>query len=172
MKSVCERCGKPANVHITGERYNGENMRHLCVSCTISEREISSSKGRSLNYGAILLSVGLFVLVISSFADILRFGSGEGFGLKQFTGLTIAGLLVLIGAVTKISTVLVIGLIGCILTVLADWLGFGSADGFGWQQLSGLILGAGLIGLGLRVARRINGSRFCYKSPVRMQQAS
>ena len=104
-----------------------------------------------MNRAAILMSVGLFVLVVSALADVLAFGSHAGFGWRRGLGLGFAGVLVLTGAMMRISTLFAIGLIIGLLTLLADWLGFGDAPGFGWQQTLGSLLGAALIAMGLLV---------------------
>ena len=126
----------------------------LCPSCAEADQDLRASPGRGLNRAAILISVGLFVLALSVLADLLAFGSGEGFGWKQILGFGIAGVLVLTGAMVRIPTLLVIGLIIGSLSVLADWLGFGNVEGFWWQQILGSLLGLLLIAAGITLARR------------------
>jgi hypothetical protein len=41
-----------------------------------------------------------------------------------------------------------------IVTLLADWLGFGNAEGFGRHQMMGCLLGAGLTASGIFLAWR------------------
>jgi hypothetical protein len=86
------------------------------------------------------------------FADALAFGSSAGFGWQQWSGVALAGVLVLAGAIMQIPTILLIGLIAG-GTVLADRLAFGSATGFGWQQRLGSVVGVALIALAWTVAR-------------------
>jgi hypothetical protein len=99
------------------------------------------------------------VLVTSAAADWFAFGSSEGFGWKQLLGLGLAGILLLIGALVRIPALSVIGLFIGLLTVLADWLGFGNAEGFGRQQMAGCALGAALMALGLVFARAVGSGR-------------
>ena len=48
--------------------------------------------------------------------------------------------------------VALIGAAGLIVSALADSIGVGQADGFGWLQILGVILGAVVILLGLAMA--------------------
>lgn len=129
-------------------------MRHLCLRCADAGDVPAVRSERRLHYAAILLVVGLLVLVVSSAADVLQFGDAAGFGKWQILGVLLAGFLLLIGTMTRIFTLLAIGLITGVLTVLADWLGFGNAEGFGFQQIGGCLVGIALIAAGLLVARR------------------
>lgn len=152
-KLRCEVCGEPAIVHISSENADGATLRHLCLQCAADEDEVLPRDQR-LNLAAILLVVGLFILIISLFADALAFGGHEGFGWQQQIGLALAGVLVLTAAVMRTSTLLVIGLMTCVITVLADWLGLGNSEGFGIQQIIGSLLGLLLIGVGWLIVRR------------------
>ena len=154
-EAICEKCQAPANVHIRDERAGVTTMRHLCLTCVAEEQDTRALRqDRVLNHCAVVISIGLFVLGISLLADVLDFGSHKGFGWKQLTGMGVAGTLVLAGAVVRVPTVLVIGLITGALALLADWSAFGSSPGFGWQQTSGSLAGAALIAIGLIGAHR------------------
>ena len=153
-KLVCEACGAPLAVSGAGQDAPGPaSPPLLCAGCAQSHEALRVAPGQGVNRAAILMSVGLFVLALSGLADVLAFGSHEGFGWRQGLGLGLAGVLVLTGAMMRIQTLFVIGLIIGLLTLLADWLGFGDAPGFGWQQISGSLLGAALIVIGLLVGR-------------------
>ena len=152
-KPACEKCGAPAVVHITNDTGDGAFVRHLCIPCADEEEATVARGKRGLDHAAILIVVGLLLLVISAGADILKFGSAEEFGMWQIIGTLLGGFLAIVGAVMRISTVVVIGLITIGLTVLADWLGFGNAEGFGLQQIAGCALGVVLILAGLAVGR-------------------
>ena len=58
------------------------------------------------------------------------------------------------GAAMRVPTVLVIGLIAAGLSLLADWLGFGSHEDFGLQQIFGTMTGLVLVVVGWMVARK------------------
>jgi len=152
-KPYCEVCGEPAIVHISNEDANKATLRHLCLQCAADEDDVQPRE-QMLNRAAVLLVVGLFILMISLFADVLAFGRSEGFGWQQQAGLALAAVLVLTAALMRIPTVLVIGLMIGAITVLADWLGLGNTEGFGMQQIAGSLLGLFLIGAGRLVARR------------------
>ncbi len=154
VKPVCEICGVPAVVHINDQASEGATMRHLCFQCADREDMSSATRTRRLNFGAVLAAVGLMLLVISLLADVLAFGDAEGFGWQQLSGVALAGILVLVGAVMRIPTLLVAGLIGVVMTILADWLAFGSAEGFGWRQILGCVVGLILVVSGVSLARR------------------
>ena len=156
---VCEKCGAPLSVTGKAEEAPDPVRPLLCVLCAAHDQEAGPRRARGANRAAILLCVGLFVLVISAAADWLAFGSSEGFGWKQLLGLGMAGILLLIGALVRIPTLSVIGLFIGLLSVLADWLGFGNAEGFGWQQMAGCALGAALMALGLVFARAVGSDR-------------
>ena len=104
--------------------------------------------------GGILISVGLFVFAVSSLADFLKFGSGEGFGWKQEAGLALAGMLALTGSFVGVLMLIVIGIVIGTLTLLADLLAFGSNAGFGIQQLLGSLFGLAVTVTGLRIVSR------------------
>jgi hypothetical protein len=131
-------------------------VRHLCLRCADVEENVVPPRERRLNVPILVTTVGLLVLVISVFADPLGFGSSEGFGWQQSTGVALAVILALTGAIMLIPTLLVVGLITGGVTLLADWLRFGSAEGFGWQQILGSALGVLLIAIGLLVARSMS----------------
>ena len=154
ISPICETCGVPAVVHINSGAYAGPRMRHLCFGCADREDMSAASRKQGLNPGAVLAAVGLMMLVISLLADVLAFGGSEGFGWRQLLGVALAGVMVLIGAAMWVPTLLAVGLIGVAMTILADWLAFGSADGFGWQQALGCLVGVGLAFGGLDQARR------------------
>ena len=117
---VCEKCGAPAIIHISSEVAPHGTVRHFCMSCAALEESGTLSHRRGLNGAAVLIAVGLFTALLSVFADQFEFGRSEGFGWKQLAGLWIGVMLVVVGAVMRIATALVIGLIFSLLTVLAD----------------------------------------------------
>ncbi len=154
VSPICETCGVPAVVHINSGAYAGQRMRHLCFGCADRQDMSAASRKRRFNPGAVLAAVGLMMLVISLLADVLAFGGSEGFGWRQLLGVALAGVIVLIGAAMWVPTLLAVGLIGLVMTILADWLAFGSSEGFGWQQALGCLVGVGLAFGGLDLARR------------------
>jgi hypothetical protein len=91
------------------------------------------------------MSLGCVVLLISLFADQLRFGHSEGFGPKQEIGLGIAVVCVFTAALLRVPTLMVIGILAGGLTILADILRFGQEEGFGWQQMLGVAVGGTLV---------------------------
>ncbi len=151
---TCDDCGEPARVHITDDAGPEPTMRHLCFACADREEAASTRRERGLDRAAIVLTVGLLVLVLSAGADVFRFGRSEGFGASQITGMALAGFLIIMGALTRVSTMLVIGVLAGGLTLLADWLGLGRSEGFGIQQWSGSAVGLLLILAGWRMSLR------------------
>ncbi len=154
VSPICETCGVPAVVHINSGASAGPRMRHLCFGCADREDMSAGSCKRRLNPGAVLAAVGLMMLVISLLADYLAFGGSEGFGWRQLLGVALAGVMILIGAAIWVPTLLAVGLIGAVMTILADRLAFGSSDGFGWQQILGCLVGVCLSFGGIDLARR------------------
>lgn len=153
----CERCGVPALVHIRTESAGVAAVRHLCLKCADLEHEASQAIPLAPNVAAILIVVGALVALISAFADPLGFGGAAGFGWQQWSGILIAGILVLAGAIVQAPTLPILGLLVGMVTLLADWLGLGSAAGFGWQQGLGVAVGVALILLGFGLTRRSSG---------------
>ncbi len=151
---VCERCGEPALVHITSEASSGPTMRHLCLRCADAEQPDRPARDRFLNYGAILFSLGAFVVLLSAFADVLRFGRSEGFGPRQAVGLGIALVCIFTAAIVRVPTLMVFGILAGGLTILADVLKFGHGPGFGWNQMLGVAVGLALILSGYLESRR------------------
>ena len=153
-KHICERCKAPALVHITTDDGNGMTVHHFCLKCADEEPLVPRLIDNRVNYAAILIVTGLLVLLISVGADVLAFGSGAGFGWQQWCGIVLGCLLLITGAISRVSTLLVIGLITIIITLLADWLGFGDTSGFGIHQISGTLMGVVMIVAGLMIGRR------------------
>ena len=158
-KPVCERCGAPAVVHIRNEVAGEVVVRHVCLQCADAEENAPPPRERALNLPVALMIVGSIILLTSVFADVLGFGSAGGFGWQQWSGIALAGVLALAGAIMQIPTLLLIGLITGALTVLADWLGLGNVKGFGWQQMLGSAVGVAVIALAWAVARAMAKGR-------------
>jgi len=153
-KPLCDKCGAPALVNIKSEDANGPTVRRLCLACADIEEIARAQREPSLNYSAILISVGLVILMISSFADWLSFGDASGFGWKQYTGVLLAAVLILTASIVRISTLMVIGLLTAMLTMLADYFQFGHDKGFGTHQIIGVVMGIVMIVAGILDARQ------------------
>jgi hypothetical protein len=119
-----------------------------CASCAGEMGLVMSTDVRISNLAAFLLLSGLHVLMISLLADELAFGSANRFGWQQIAGLALAGILLLTGAIVRTPVLMAIGLVISLFTFFADWLGFGSSEGFGWQQVTGTCLGVLLVASG------------------------
>lgn len=150
---ICELCGTSATVHVSNVVGGVATMRHFCEDCVDIASFDAHDPPRHWAAAAVLGSMGLVVLLLSLFADWLRFGSAEGFGWYQQAGVVIGGVVLLLGAVARAPTLLIIGMFAFLLSILADWFAFGSAEGFGWQQLLGTAAGAILIIAALLVGR-------------------
>ena len=153
-KPVCESCQRPAIVQIRNAFAGEVLIRYLCLDCADAEDDDAPAQKRRLNVAAITITMGLYVLGVSMFADVLGFGSADGFGRQQWTGIAITGVLVLVAAIIQIPMLLVAGLLLGGTTLLADWLGLGDVPGFGSLQMLGAALGVGLTILGLGVGRQ------------------
>lgn len=154
----CERCGAPALVNISNDEGGRVTVRRLCLKC--ADEPAPARRGEySLNYSAILSSVGVAMILLSVFADWLGFGKTPGFGWKQDIGVVLAGILVLVATVVRIPTLLAIGVLTGILSLLADAFHFGDDPGFGWHQVVGVFFGAVLMAAGILEARRKPGLR-------------
>lgn len=146
---TCEVCGGPAIVHIRPDAGSDTKIRHLCLKCADAETQSPPPRDRSLDHAAVLLVVGAVVLAISVAADELEFGRSGGFGWRQQAGIGLGGLLLVIGAMIQVPTLMVIGLLTGAVTILADWVALGGAEGFGLKQIAGTLLGLGMILAGL-----------------------
>ena len=152
-KPSCEKCGAPSVVHITSEQNQGIGMRHLCLACAEAEDEIVPRE-QSLNLAAVAIVIGLFIFLLSATADWTQFGHYGGFGWKQMSGVALAAVLLLIGAISRVLTMIVIAFLIGSLTILADYFAFGSREGFGWQQITGVIFGIATMTAGIWMAWR------------------
>ena len=150
---MCDECAAAAIVHISDIVDGSAVMHHYCRLCADDAEVHRFVTGEYSGIAALPIVVGGFLLTLSLFADRLAFGSSEGFGSLQWTGVVLAGIIMLLGAVARAPIFVMIGLIAGILATLADWLAFGSAQGFGWQQILGCAAGALLIATGIAVAR-------------------
>ena len=159
----CERCGAPLPDRDPDPAPPEAGPRLVCPAC--EGEGPGRGAGGSAQRAAVLISVGLFVLAISVLADLLAFGSAAGFGWQQIAGLGLALVLVLTGAMMRIPAIAIIGLIVGVLALLADWLAFGSAEGFGWQQILGVALGAALAAGGVFSTRVRQGRQLAGKTP-------
>lgn len=159
--ACCDLCGAPAIVQISNIIQGQRVAIHLCTECA-DRRSLSARRThqqlslglKQTEVGAILVALGLFVFGVSALADLLQFGSSDGFGWRQGAGLILAGLLALMGSVVGVLVLVVIGAIIGVLTLLADFLAFGSNAGFGIQQQIGVLMGSMILLAGLRVMRR------------------
>lgn len=105
-------------------------------------------------FGTVLIGVGLFVFAVSALADILQFGTSEGFGWQQDIGLALAVMLTLTGSLFGVLMLVVIGIFIGSVTLLADFLAFGSNPGFGIQQMIGSAIGAVILAVGVIAVRK------------------
>lgn len=152
----CERCGRPALVHITSEVEQDGGVRHLCLACADQVDAAIHARDRNLNHRAILISVGLFTLGLSLVADRIGLGRVSGFGWKQDAALALGLLLLGVGALIRATTLVIIGGMVTTVTLLAGWMGLGSGGGFGFKQMTGTALGLVMIAGGvarIRAAR-------------------
>lgn len=149
----CERCGAPANIHTSNVVGGAPVMRHFCHDCYEAAGVDDPRLPRHWGEAAVVGAVGLVVLTLSLFADWFKFGDVAGFGWQQAAGVLLGALLVFLGALARAATLLMIGVMTGLLSLLADWLAFGSAEGFGWQQMLGTGLGVVLLVLALVVSR-------------------
>ena len=149
---VCVVCGAQATTHISNVHKGRPTMEHFCTECADKRGQPEFPPRQKRGMSAVIIVTGLFITGLSLSADRLGFGSSAGFGWRQQGGLVLAGLLVLVGAVTRASTLIISGLSIGFLTVLADLLNFGNMPGFGWQQRLGTIIGLAMILAGLALA--------------------
>lgn len=138
---LCEKCGRPALVHVTNEIGHEGMVRHYCMECAGRQDQIPRRGDRRLNRGLVLMLLGTFTLTFSLFADQIGFGQSPGFGWKQDITLVLGVVLVGVGTLVRASTLFLMGGIIAVLALLADWLHLGSKRGFGYEQTLGTILG-------------------------------
>jgi len=152
---VCKLCGAPALVHIRPDASDERTVHHFCLRCADLNAAADEwdAADRRLNRAAVCALAGLIVLVISVGADFFAFGRADGFGWKQMTGVFCGAAFFLTGTLLRASTLILVGLIMGGVTLLADWLAFGSSPGFGWHQILGTLLGVFLLVGGCRVRR-------------------
>lgn len=151
---LCETCGAPADVHISNVQNGVATLRHFCADCEDAVvRDLASRRNR-VGDAAVFIVLGVVVLGMSVLADAVRLGATDGFGKQQWGALLAGGLLLLLGAVTRARTLLVLGCVTVILAALADLLALGGASGYGVHQMLGSLLGVALILAGTRFARK------------------
>ncbi|GEM_PF-2734563 len=115
------------------------------ASGTVPSARNLGATGRSLHHAAVLTVLGLYLLLLALLADQLRLGNTQGFGYQQWAGVLLAAVLLLTGALLRIPTLAVIGLLTGSLTLLADYLGLGRSPGFGGRQAIAAALGVLLL---------------------------
>lgn len=149
---MCEKCGAVANIHTSDFVGGTATVRHFCQDCFGDEKPPSAYSHRR-GEAAIVAAVGLIVLLMSVAADYLRFGKEVGFGSHQQLGVIIGIILLILGAVARAGSIITIGASAVALSVVADWVGFGSSPGFGAQQLLGTVLGVGMLLSAFKLSR-------------------
>ncbi len=154
INATCEACGAPATIHISDMKDGVATIQHMCAACVDTTEHNRDSRRRCRGNAALIIVVGAMITLISVLADWLRFGSGEGFGSQQRQGVFIGAVLLMFGAVVRARTLFVAAAAAAILSLLADWLAFGSNAGFGRQQIIGCSLGISLITIGIWWSRR------------------
>ncbi len=152
-QTVCDHCGLPATNHRSTMAGGELVMEHMCSACIEAQQGSKDTKKRRRGQGVVLLAVGLFILLNSLLADILRFGKSAGFGVYQWIGLILAAFLLLVGSLVRVPAIIVSALAIGGLSLLADWLHFGSGAGFGKAQSLGCGIGLIMVLTGLAVAR-------------------
>jgi len=151
--TVCEACGADANIHISNLVAGVATMRHFCQNCVDAAEADRPRFQRHRGAAGTVGAVGLIALILSVFADRLKLGSSVGFGWWQNLGVVAGVVVIVLGAATRAPALLIIGLITCSLAVLADWLAFGSAEGFGILQIAGTSLGLILVAVAIWINR-------------------
>lgn len=153
----CEICGAEARIHVSNDPGAPGRVAHYCLECAEADDLQNVLGRRSRNRSAVVMSLGLFVLLVSLVADSLNLGSEEGAGFRYVVILAVCSTLIGVGALTRTATVLIMGLAFTCVALLADLLSLGDAPGFGMQQRVGAAIGI-LIILGgffaFRKARR------------------
>jgi len=151
--TVCEACGGDANIHISNVVAGVVTMRHFCPDCVDDAQADRPRSQRHRGAAGMIGAVGLIALLLSVFADRLKLGSSVGFGWWQNLGVVVGAALLILGAATRAPALLIIGLIACVLAVLADWFALGSAEGFGILQIAGTSLGLVLVATAIWISR-------------------
>lgn len=128
-------------------------------TCPACRQKYGHSPRPNVASAAVMLVVGTYTLVLSLFADWLSIGSKDGFGWRQWLGMLLAFVLVISGALTRVTAILVMGLLIGGVTILADVLKLGDSSGFGWQQIAGSMVGLVMIGLGVVRGRQRHSER-------------
>ena len=141
---ACNCCGE----------YFDDSADARSSTCPACRQTYGQSPRPNVASAAVMLVVGSYTLLLSLFADWLGIGSKPGFGWQQWLGMLLAFVLVISGAVTRVTAILVMGLLIGGVTILADVLLLGDSSGFGWQQIAGSVVGAIMIGLGVVRGRR------------------
>ncbi|NOT00976.1 MAG: hypothetical protein HOP29_10145 [Phycisphaerales bacterium] len=152
--AICQSCGAPAAVHVTAVADGAPTVRHYCHDCADHAHLERAQRRRYHGAVAAVGSIGVVVLSLSVFADWLQFGRSEGFGRYQQVGVILGFLLVSLGAAARAPTLFIVGAFTVVLSLLADLFGFGCAEGFGWQQVFGSLLGTAIIISAIVVARK------------------
>lgn len=166
----CDRCGTPAARYVVNDGSGTLTTRYVCLRCLDAEQQAASVQRRGLNHSAVVMVIGAHILFLSLTADWFPVGASEGFGWRQASGVLLGIAVVFCGALIRIPTLLVIG--GGIggISLLADWLELGGAEGFGTQQRLGTAIGAAMLLVGTAMhwgTRAIRSRRSPAVAPAR-----
>lgn len=156
----CVICGRPASINVHQGTDGGEPIiRHYCLECA-DEREVESPSpeqaavSAGLSHGGLLMLMGGLLAFLAIGADFLGISGQTGFGWFQRLGVLFGLLLVIVGAVFRVGTLSVFGLILFVVSLFADFLGIGESPGMGSRQQITLALSIALLAGGTFVQRR------------------
>lgn len=151
----CQVCGQPARVKILEGYLSGEPVfRHFCFACAERfHRDMSALEtggpGRRLSYGVLLTLVGFMIVGLGALGDHLGIHGSRGFGWYQLLILGLGLLLMILGALTRVEIMAVMGTLIAGLTACSDLLRLSGAPGVGWKQQTALVLGLVLAAVGI-----------------------
>jgi hypothetical protein len=156
----CVNCGRPASINVHQGTDGGEPViRHYCLECA-DEREAENPSpeqapvNAGLSHGGLLMLLGGLLAVLALGADFLGISGQTGFGWFQRIGASLGLLFVIVGAVFRVGTLSVLGLILFVVSLFADFLGIGESPGMGLRQQMTLVLSIALLAGGTFVQRR------------------
>lgn len=151
---ACRLCGKTSQVHIRIDASTDPLILHYCAACADEEQLPAGKSNTGGHLAAISTFAGSFLMFVSLAPNLLRSEFADVLADQIYLGPALAATLLFIGAVTRVPSLIIMGLFAGGLSFLA-----GNAVSWGisnrsWQ-ITGCIAGAIMCGLGLGGARVI-----------------
>ena len=146
----CLVCGTDSLVTVVSSSHEG-GLRQFCTECDRRRRWYGGSGGRRLASGSarLLIYAGVLLILLTLTVDRLSISGHEGFGWRQITGAEVGFLCIVLGLLVGEGFLGMAGLFLLLVSLGADVLRLGHAQGLGWRKQTALAAASLLLAGGM-----------------------